>query len=152
MTTFRNRSLVGSSFALAAGFFFMTDLAAAKRIEAKDYVLDTSASECKIGAECTAIVKLEALGAYHINKEFPYKLEMEDAEGVEFTGKGKRVFTRANGDFTSAQEKSGEMKVSFKASKAGDLVLKGKYKMSVCSDKDCQLQTQLVTIEVKSKR
>ena len=150
----RSTSIFLAASLAAAGLAYASpsskEAAITKHVEGENFKLDTSAGDCKVGAECTATIKIEAKGEFHINKEFPYKLEMADAEGVEFSG-GK-VCSNANGNF-SAQEKTAEMKIKFKASKAGDLTLKGTYKLTVCTDKNCPPPvSQEIAVELKIKK
>ncbi len=121
-------------------------------VDGKNFKIDTEVGECKVGAECTAKVKLAAQGGYHINKEYPYKILMAPDKNVDFLGKSeKEIFSKTLGDF-AAEEKEAVMTVRFTPKAAGDFVLKGNYKLSVCSEQNCQLETQEVALEVKSKR
>ncbi len=123
-------------------------------IEGNNFKIDTESGECKVGQECAAKVKLTATGGYHINKEYPYKLTMQADKSVDFLGKNesdKKVFSKPLGDFTG-EEKEATMNVRFKPTAAGDVVLKGTYKMSVCSEQNCQLETKELTLEVKIKK
>jgi hypothetical protein len=107
---------------------------------------------CKAGSACTVKLVLTAQNGYHVNKEYPYKLKLQDAAGIELDGKdagGKNVFSKAAGDFTIDSDTQGTLRVRFKAAKAGPATLSGTFKMSVCSDKNCQLETAEVSIPVK---
>ncbi len=123
-------------------------------LDGNNFKLDTESGECKVGQDCVAKVKLTATGAYHINKEYPYKLTMAPDKSVDFLGKGekdKEIFSKPLGDFT-AEEKEATMSVRFKPKTAGDVALKGTYKMSVCSEQNCQLETKEISLEVKIKK
>lgn len=124
------------------------------KVTGKNFSLDFEAGDCKAGAECTATLKLEALGSFHINDNYPYKLKLGEVSGVELLGKdaaGKNVFSKQAGDFKKDGEKAATLTVHFKPSKAGPVTLAGQYKMSVCSEANCQLETQEVSTTVTVK-
>lgn len=129
-----------------------TAIAATSRIVGNHFTLtakpDTS---CKAGSECTVELVLEASGDYHINKEYPYKFKANPAN-VEFLGKspgGPNVFTKEAGDFKIRSEKVGVMAVRFKPKGKGAVEIGGRYKLSVCSTQNCQLETQTVGTSVQ---
>ncbi len=129
-------------------------LGAGAHIDGKNFKIDATAGDCKAGAECLVTVKLEALGDYHINKEYPYKIKVAEAPGVEFLGSdagGKNVFSKGAGDFKLDGEKTGTMTIKFKPAKAGSVTVNGTYKMSVCSALNCQLETQELSVAVAAK-
>ncbi len=127
---------------------------AANHVDGKNYKIDIAlAGECTVQTECKLEVKLQAVGDFHINKEYPYKLKAEGS-GVTFTGTdaaGPNVFSKAAGDFKIDEEKKATMTVKFKPSKAGPLTIGGTYKMSVCSKDQCQLETQEISATVTAK-
>ena len=131
------------------------NVAAGSHVDGKNFKLDMApAGDCKAGTACQVTVKLEALGEYHINKDYPYKLKVADAAGVELLGTdagGKNIFSKSAGDFKIDGEKVATMTVKFKPAKAGSVTLSGTYKMSVCSAANCQLETQELSIAVTAK-
>jgi hypothetical protein len=121
------------------------------KIAGKNFTLDFAAGDCKAGTECTATLKLEALGSFHINDNYPYKLKLTEVAGIELLGKdaaGRNVFSKQAGDFKKDAEKTATLTVRFKVAQAGTVTLAGPYKMSVCSDANCQLETQEVSTTV----
>jgi hypothetical protein len=132
---------------------------AATHIDGNNFKVDTSVSDCTAGSECTGTVRLEALGGYHINDTYPYKLTVAGAEGgktpdgVELLGKdpaNKAVFGKNNGDFEKQAEKVAVVTVRFKAPK-GKVAFAGKFKLSVCSEANCQLDQADVSFEGVAK-
>jgi hypothetical protein len=126
--------------------------------ESKNYKLTTALDgDCKAQATCVLAIKLEAAGEFHINKEYPYKFKAEAAATtptVEFEGTdaaGKNVFSKGAGDFKIDSEKVATMRVRFKPAAKGNVTIGGTYKMSVCSAKECQLESQEVTATVTAK-
>lgn len=122
--------------------------AASKHVEGKNYALDLSSAGCKAASECTMTIRLTAVGAYHVNKEYPYKFTATAAPGVEFLSKAApNTFTRDAGDFIEQGEKNGTMTVRFK-SPAGEAPLAGTYKFSVCSADQCQIEQEKIALSV----
>ncbi len=129
---------------------------AAAHVDGKNFRLDFVAEgDCKVGGECRAVIRLEALGEYHINKEYPYKFKAETKrEDVEFLGTdpaGKATFSKAAGDFKTEGEQKATMTVRFKAGAGGPLTIMGTYKMSVCSAQNCQLESQPISLDLAVK-
>jgi hypothetical protein len=119
-----------------------------------DYALTTSSDDCKAGAMCTVTLRLEAKREYHLNAEYPYKYTAKDAPQVEFLGTdggGKNVFTKAAGDFKAQGEKVGVMTVKFKPQAAGNVTIDGVYKLSVCSEANCKLDSASPKVVVAVK-
>jgi hypothetical protein len=121
-------------------------------VKAPNYAIEAaSEGACKAGAACTVKLVLKAQNGYHVNKEYPYKLKLQDTAGVEFDGKdagGKNVFSKAAGDLTLDTETQATLRVRLKAAKSGAFTLTGTFKLSVCSDKNCLLETADVSIPV----
>lgn len=112
------------------------------------------AGDCATGATCTVAIDLEALGAYHINKEYPYKFKANDAPGVEYLGSdpaGKNVFSSSAGDLAVSGEKTATMSVKFKPAAKGPATVSGVYKLSVCSVQNCQVDQADITTPVTVK-
>jgi len=130
-------------------------VAAGNHIDGKNFKLDaTTEGDCKAGATCAVILRLEAAGGYHINKEYPYKFKAADLSGIEFQGTdaaGKNVFSKNAGDFKIDGEKVATLRVKFKPTAKGNVTVSGNYKMSVCSEKDCQLESQEISASVAVK-
>src|SRR5215472_15423311 len=75
--------------------------------------------QCAPGATCTTNLKVVAVGAFHINDEYPYKFKANDAPGVEFLGSdaaGKNVFSKLASDWHKNDEKTGTMNLKWRAS------------------------------------
>jgi hypothetical protein len=97
---------------------------------------------CAPGAPCTAKVTLAAVGAFHINDEYPYKFTAREAPGLRALGTdaaGTTVFSKAAGDWRKTEEKVGTMNVKWSSDTAGDKTLAGVLKLSVCSAESCLL-------------
>lgn len=94
-------------------------------------------------------IRLTTSGDFHVNKEYPYTFIGSPAAGLVFLGKaGNGTFDRASGDFVQQTDKTAIMTVRFRAAAPGDVKVAGKYKLSVCSSSQCQVEQQRVELEV----
>jgi hypothetical protein len=120
-----------------------------KRVNGNNFALDVASPGCKAGEECAMTIKLAVSGAYHVNKEYPYKFIATPASGVAFLGKSEpNTFTRAAGDFVEQGEKAALMTVRFKPASAGEAKVAGKYKLSVCSADQCLIEEPMIDLAV----
>jgi hypothetical protein len=116
----------------------------------KNFTLAVAAAPgCKSGQECAMTIKLVTGGGYHVNKEYPYKFIATPGAGLAYLGKTEpTTFSRAAGDFVEQSETAGVMTVRFKPAAAGDVKVAGKYKLSVCSADQCQIEEEPVELAV----
>jgi len=118
-------------------------------VDGKNFTIDVSATPCKAGQECAMTIKLVTAAEFHVNKEYPYKFIAAPASKVTFLGKSEpNTFTRAAGDFVEQGEKSGTMTVRFKPDTAGEAKVGGRYKLSVCSADQCQIEEENLEMAV----
>ena len=106
---------------------------------------------CEKGALCTFPVRVTAKGEFHVNKEYPSKLKMDEATGARFEGKdpqAKTVFSKSAGDFALDGEKAGVMTVRFTPVDSGALACSGVLKLSVCNASNCMLEQAQVRVTV----
>jgi hypothetical protein len=125
---------------------------ASATFKGNNFNLQATSASCKKNDDCTLTLRLEAQGAYHINDSYPYKFTpgpTKDGkpENVEFA---KATFSKAEGDFKKEGEKVATMTVKFKPTAAVGTIA-GIYKISVCSEQNCQLEQQEVTLKVDAK-
>jgi hypothetical protein len=113
-------------------------------------ITTATVGDCKAGAECVVTVTIDAIGEYHVNETYPFKLTAT-AEGapVEFHGSAGNVFT--GGDFVRKGKTSGVLTVKFKPSAKGQLKISGPYKICICTEKICQPATTQVSFTVDVK-
>jgi hypothetical protein len=123
-----------------------------------NYLVNADNDECKANAVCTVKVTLQAQNGFHVNKDYPYKFKADEVAGIEFQGTdagGKNVFSKAAGDFVIKADKNpaveGVLTIKYKAAKAGDAKITGKFKLSVCSDANCQMDTADLALPVHAK-
>ncbi len=107
----------------------------------KDYFRVDAAPEqpaCQVAAPCEAQLILTALGDYHVNENYPFKLVV--APTAEVTVEGTGSF-RAKG-------KIGTLALPFRATSAGTAKIAGTFKLSVCNDENCQIETPKIAFEI----
>ncbi len=125
--------------------------AAATRITGSHFTLDVASPGCVTASTCVVTVRLEANGGFHINKDYPYKLALNPAPSIEFLGSDPAAtssFSKSAGDFVINEEHVATMTVRFKPTAPGIPNLSGTYKMSVCSESNCQLEQMKIALDV----
>jgi hypothetical protein len=127
----------------------------AHAICAENFFVDVVApNDCVAGGTCRMTLKLAATGDFHVNDEYPYRFRADDAQGVTFAGTdgaGKNVFSKAAGDWTKGDAKSGSMAVTFLPSSKSSLTISGIFKLSVCSKENCLLEQRQVGATVVAR-
>jgi hypothetical protein len=97
------------------------------------------AAACAPGATCEARLVLTALGAYHVNPDYPFKFLGEPAPAVPVDGEGA---------FAIDDARHLTMTVKFRPAAAGTATLVGTFKLSVCSDETCEIETPRIELAV----
>jgi hypothetical protein len=87
---------------------------------------------CANGSTCEARLVLTALGDYHVNKDYPFKFVGEPPPAAPVDGEGA---------FSLDGTKQGTMTVKFRPTAPGTATLVGAFKLSVCSDDTCEIET-----------
>lgn len=124
---------------------------ASNKVTGNHFIVDVATPGCAAGTECAVTLRLEANGGFHINKEYPYKIAINAAPGVEFLGRdpaGASTFSKSAGDFAIVEEHVATMTVRLKPSAKGTANVSGIYKMSVCSESNCQLEQLKIALDV----
>jgi hypothetical protein len=94
---------------------------------------------CAPGATCEARLVLTALGGYHVNQDYPFKFVGEPAPAVPVDGEGA---------FGIDDARHLTMTVKFRPAAAGTVALIGTFKLSVCSDDTCEIETPRIELAV----
>jgi hypothetical protein len=122
---------------------------AATKVTGNHFTLDVATPGCIAGTECAVTLRLEATGGYHINQEYPYKVTMDATPSVAFLSKdGTGAFSKAANDFRIDSEHVATMTVKIKPAAKGPAALSGLYKMSVCSEANCQIEQTRIALVV----
>jgi hypothetical protein len=108
--------------------------------------------DAKAGAEVTAKVLLTPVDPYHVNKEFPTKLELTAPEGVTLA---KAKLTAGGGDATKGDADTLEDKqLAFSVKltpQAGSHTISGTFKFAVCDKDTCLAKKEAISIVVAAK-
>lgn len=116
-------------------------------LDGAHFSLDVAApTPCAKDADCTFVARLAATDGFHVNDEYPYRLTMDPAANVTFPASG--VFTKGAGDFRVEGKTTGIMTVRYRSAAAGAHAIAGTYKLSVCSEAKCQMETAKVSVTV----
>ena len=97
------------------------------------------ATPCARGATCEARFALTALGDYHVNKDYPFKFVGDPAPAIPLDG---------TGTFTLDDATHGTLTIKFRPNAPGTARLAGTFKLSVCSDKTCEIETPKLELAV----
>jgi hypothetical protein len=96
---------------------------------------------CPSGTTCEAQLVLTALGDYHVNDDYPFKLVGDPASEVAIQGEGT---------FKPDGAKQGTLTVRFTPSTPGQPKLVGTFKLSVCNADNCQIESPKISLRVPS--
>ena len=94
---------------------------------------------CMAGTTCEAHLQLTALGDYHINQDYPFKFVGEPAPAPPVDGEGA---------FAIDDARHGTMTVKLHPAAAGTAKLVGTFKLCVCSDETCEIETPRIELAV----
>jgi hypothetical protein len=123
------------------------------------------ATPCATGSTCELRLVLTALGDYHVNKDYPFKFvgdpaaaapeprsrEDQDDHGQRAAPErrsredqddhGERAALDGEGSFALDGEKRGTMTIKFRPAAAGNAKVVGSFKLSVCTDEACEIES-----------
>jgi hypothetical protein len=94
---------------------------------------------CASGSTCESDLVLTALGGYHVNKDYPFKFVGDPANEAVLDGIGT---------FALNGEKRGTLTIKFRPDKPGTTKVVGTFKLSVCSDENCEIETPKLELAV----
>jgi hypothetical protein len=95
--------------------------------------------QCTAGAPCEARVVLTALAGYHVNPQYPQKLVVDAAPGLTVDG------TTA---FAIDRPETGSLAIRFRAERPGSYAVRGTFKLGVCNDDGCEIETPSIAIPI----
>jgi hypothetical protein len=108
---------------------------------------------CALGSVCTAVIRLETKGGFHVNEQFPYKFKGVEAPGVELQGADaakKNDFSKAAGDLTIESKTVATLAVRFKPV-AQNGKISGVYKYAICNEANCFPKEAAMSLAVVTK-
>lgn len=113
--------------------------AGAVRVSGNNFHVDAApAAPCRVGAPCTVRLHLSALGDFHVNKDYPAKF-VTAAPGLAPDGPGA---------FRTYGTHTGVLELQVRPAAAGTAAVRGTFKMSVCNDASCQIETPAISLDV----
>ena len=118
---------------------------ASTRLTGKNFTLDVATPGCRVNEACQVTLSLAALESFHVNKDYPYKFVPKTSANVEYAA---TQFTKESGDFKETGPKNAILTVRFKPTAKGNQKVTGTYKMSVCSDENCQIEQPSIDLDV----
>lgn len=101
----------------------------------------SGAKSYKAGQAGTVTAVVNALGDYHINQEYPYKVALNDVAGVSFPEKTVKNVSRG--------EKRATISIPFTPDKAGTATITGTCSLSVCTKENCVIEKVPLSVSVK---
>jgi hypothetical protein len=104
-----------------------------------------AAGPVTVGKPAEARVVLSAKNGFKVNDQYPFKLALNDAAGLEFPSK---VVTR---DAMTLEKHQGVMKVAFTPKSAGAHTLSGRFSFSVCTEERCLIEKRELQLQVTAK-
>lgn len=114
--------------------------------EAKEYALEIDPADATVGAESKVSIRLVPQGEWHMNLEYPTKLEITAPEGTT-VAKPKL----AKGDAIKLDEAGCEFAVGFTPDSAGSKKFTGEFKFAICREEACVPRTETLEFEVAVK-
>jgi len=112
----------------------------------KEYSLQIDPEEAKVGQESKVSIRVIPQGEWHMNLEYPTKLEITPPAG---TTVAKPKLAKA--DAIKLDEQSCEFAISFTPSEAGDKTFTGEFKFAVCQEEACVPKTEKLEFQVAVK-
>jgi hypothetical protein len=133
--------------AIAIAALFVSALTGTALAESTHEVKVTPPSSAKASQALVAKVSVESKGVWHINKEFPTKLTLEQTDGISLDS------AKLTAKEAKIADKSAEFDVKFKATSPGKKEIKGTLKFAVCDEAktSCVPKTESVVIAVDVK-
>lgn len=120
---------------------------ASTKVTGNNFAVDVTSPGCRVNEPCTVTLRLSALNAFHINKDYPYKFIGSAGPNVTFLT-DNATFDKSTGDYKAEGEKNATLTVRFKPASAGEAKVTGKYKLSVCAEEQCLIEQPVITLAV----
>lgn len=132
-----SRALCGVLLVAALGSISMVSGCQGRAAEGGFYTIEVPKVAVAPGAEGRARIRFVARAGYHWNEEFPARLEVLEAQGIELA---KTRFSSGSGDFL-VEDGMGILEIPLKAAGEGSSsrVIRAQADFSVCNDKECRI-------------
>jgi len=115
----------------------------------KDFTFVVSADPMKVGVRGAIVVKLDVLGGYHWNSDYPAKIEIVGAPDP--LGLTKATLSQLAGDFKAQTPTAVLVSVPAEPKSAIDAPITVQTSFSVCNDRVCLMKkaTAIVTVTAR---
>lgn len=110
------------------------------------YKLEIDTGEGKVGEEGKVTIKVVPAASWHVNLEYPTKLQVEAPSGVEVA-----KAEQGKGDAVALTEDNCEFAVTYTASEAGAKAFSGELRFAVCQEDACVPKSETLAFEVAVK-
>jgi hypothetical protein len=110
---------------------------------AKEYALEITPAPAKVGEPSKVSIKVVPQGPWHMNLEYPTKLEVVAPAG---TSVAKPSLAKA--DAITLDEQSCEFAFTFTPEDAGTKQFTGEFKFAICQDEACVPKTETLAFDV----
>jgi hypothetical protein len=106
----------------------------------------------KAGAEVTAKITLTPTAAYHVNMDFPIKLQLDPTTNVTLAKTELKAGGQAKqGDAEALDERQLVFAVKLTPTQSGNYTINGSFKFAVCTDTQCLPKKEPIAIQIAAK-
>lgn len=95
---------------------------------------------CRAHSPCQVDLVLTALGEHHVNEKYPTKFVLDNDNAAHLT--------ELSGSFKLERATVGIWSLFVRASKPGKYTLKGTFKLSACTDENCEIESPQIAFDV----
>jgi hypothetical protein len=96
-------------------------------------------ASCRVAAPCELGVRVTALRDFHVNPEYPFKVVAEP---------NPDLVAEPPTPIALADARTGTLTYRFRAARAGTLQLRGAFRLSICNDAQCLIETAPVAVDL----
>ncbi|HEY4241400.1 MAG TPA: hypothetical protein VGM88_16375 [Kofleriaceae bacterium] len=113
----------------------------------------TVPADAKAGAETTATIKVTPNTGYHVNVDYPIKLELTAPDGVKLAHATLVAggHEKSKGDADALDETQLVLPVKMTAAAAGTYTVNGTFNFAVCDKDQCLAKKEQVAINLAAK-
>jgi hypothetical protein len=109
-------------------------------------------TDSKAGAEVVAKITLTPTAAYHVNMDFPIKLQLDAPQNVTLAKTELKAGGPAKqGDAEALDERQLVFAVKLTPTQSGNYTINGSFKFAVCTDTQCLPKKEPIAIQIAAK-
>ena len=116
------------------------------RLETDSFVLEVAPAQSgfNVGKAGAVAIALESKGEWHVNQEYPIRVDLTAAPGV-----GLKDSTLEKGDAKEFTESNAQFLASLEPAEAGEHDVRCDVSFALCTDENCVLEKRSVAMQVK---